>query len=99
MLVYQEQSANGVQVENFDTEEEDEDCEIQKPHMLSTKDEEHMEDHAVYIILIFDLQMIHKFVNNNYKNEGFGIQRFEDYMLRVSVELVEVFTCALGVFV
>ncbi len=33
MLIYQEQSAGGVQAVNFDTEEEDEDCEIQKPHI------------------------------------------------------------------
>jgi hypothetical protein len=33
MLVYWEQSAARVQVENFDTEEEDEHYEIQKPHM------------------------------------------------------------------
>jgi hypothetical protein len=33
MLVYWEQSVAGVQLENFDTEEEDEHCEIQKPHM------------------------------------------------------------------
>jgi hypothetical protein len=31
MLVYWEQNVGGVQVENSDMEEEDEDCEIQKP--------------------------------------------------------------------
>jgi hypothetical protein len=31
MSIYGEQNAGGVQVENFDTKEEDENCEIQKP--------------------------------------------------------------------
>ncbi len=31
MLIHWEQSAGGVQAKNFDMEEEDEDCEIQKP--------------------------------------------------------------------
>jgi hypothetical protein len=42
-------------VENFDTEEEDEDYEIYKPQMQSIKDEEQMEDLAVNTILIFNL--------------------------------------------
>jgi hypothetical protein len=33
MPIYWEKSASGVEVENCDTEEEDEDCEIQKPQM------------------------------------------------------------------
>jgi hypothetical protein len=33
MPIYWEQSASGVQANNFDMEEEDEDCEIQKPQM------------------------------------------------------------------
>jgi hypothetical protein len=31
MLIYRELSAGGIQAENFDMEEEDENCEIQKP--------------------------------------------------------------------
>jgi hypothetical protein len=36
-----------------------------------------MKDPMVNTILIFYLQMINKSVNNNYKHEGFGIERFE----------------------
>ncbi len=39
--------------------------------MQNTKDEEEMEDHAVNTILIFDLQMIDKFMSNYYRSEGF----------------------------
>jgi hypothetical protein len=48
--------------------EEDEDYEIQKPHMENIEDEEHMEDPVVNTILIFDLQMINKSMSNNYKH-------------------------------
>ncbi len=91
MRMYLEQSAGGIQVENFDTEEEEEDFEIQEPQMQSTKDEEHMEDPMVNTILISDLQMINKFLSNNYNNEGFGMQRFEDDLSWVSVESIELF--------
>ncbi len=40
MLVYWEQNASEVQAENSDMKEEDENYEIQKPHMQNTKDEE-----------------------------------------------------------
>ncbi len=40
MLVYWEWNVSGVQVKNSDTQEEDENCEIQKPQMQNTKDEE-----------------------------------------------------------
>jgi hypothetical protein len=49
-----------------------------------------MEDLAVNNILIFDLQMTNKSVNNNYKNERFGMQNFEDDLSRVSAKLAEV---------
>ncbi len=39
MLIYQEQNVGGVHDENFDTKEEDEDYEIQKPQMYNIKDE------------------------------------------------------------
>ncbi len=73
ILIYWEQSASGIQMENFDMEEDDENCEIQKPHMQSIKVEEQMKDPMVNIILIFDLNMINKFKSNNYKSEGYGI--------------------------
>ncbi len=57
-----------------------------------------MEDLAVNTILIFDLQMINEFVNNNYTSEGFGLQRFEDDLSWVSTQLVEVLTYSLSVF-
>jgi hypothetical protein len=40
MLIYWENSVSGVQMKIFDMEEEDEDYELQKPYMQSTKDEE-----------------------------------------------------------
>ncbi len=72
MLVQWEQSVGGLQVENFDMEEEDEDYEIQKPQMQSIEHEEQMEDHAIDRILTVELHVINKFVSNNYKSEGFG---------------------------
>jgi hypothetical protein len=56
-----------------------------------------VQDLVVNTILIFDLQMINKFVNNNYKRKGFGMQRFENDLSWVSTQLVEVFTQTLGV--
>ncbi len=78
-------------MENFDMEEEDENCEIQKPHMQSIEVEEQMKDPMVNIISIFDLHMTNKFVNNNYRSEGFGIQRSKDDMLRVSAQSTKIF--------
>jgi hypothetical protein len=42
--------------------------------------------------------MTNKSMRNNYKNEGFGIQRSKDDLLRVLAELAKVFTQSLGVF-
>jgi hypothetical protein len=92
MPKYLEQSASGVHAKKFDMEKEDENYEIQKPHMWSIKDEEQMEDLVVNIILIFDLQMTNKFVSNNCRSEGFGMQRFEDDLLTVSTESTMIFT-------
>ncbi len=91
MLVYWEQSVVGVQVENFDTKEEDEHYEIQKPQMQNTNDEQQMEDLLVNKILIFDLQMSNTSMNNYCKNEGLEIQKFEDDLSRVSIELATIF--------
>ncbi len=73
-------------------EEDNENCETQNPQMQSIEDEKHMKDPTINTILIFDLQMTNKSMNNNYKSEGFGIQRFEDDMLGVSAKPTEVFT-------
>ncbi len=73
MSLYWEQSASGVHTKNFDTKE-DEDFEMQKPQMWNTKEE----NPTVNTILIFNLQMNNKFVNNNPKSEGFGMQRSKD---------------------
>jgi hypothetical protein len=52
-------------------EEEDEDCEIHKPYMKNTTNEEHIKDPAMNTILIFDLQMNNKSMSNNYRSERF----------------------------
>ncbi len=49
-----------------------------------------MKDPIIGTILIFNLQMIIKSMSNNYKSEGFGIQIFEDDLLGVSAESIEV---------
>ncbi len=52
----------------------------------------------VHKILTLELHMINEFVNDNYRNKGFGMQRFEDDMSRVSIELVEIFAQSSRVF-
>lgn len=47
-------------MEDFDTEMEDEECEIQKPKMRCNKNEEQIKDHAVNTILILELHMTNK---------------------------------------
>ncbi len=79
-------------------EEEDQDYEIQKPHMQSTENEEQIEDLTVNKILIFDLQMINKSMNNNYKSERFGMQRSEDDLSRVSAKLAIIYIHSSRVF-
>ncbi len=98
MPIYWEQNASGVQVKNFDTEEEDEDCEIQKSQTQSIKDEKQMKDLTINTILICDLQMINKYVSNACKTERFGIQRSKDDLSKVLIVLTKVFTQSLGVF-
>jgi hypothetical protein len=46
----------------------------------------------VSTILIFDLQMINKSMNNNYKRGDFGIQRFEYELSWTWAKSVEIFT-------
>ncbi len=39
MPIYWEQNVGGFQAKNFNTEEDNEDCEIEKPQMKNAKDE------------------------------------------------------------
>jgi hypothetical protein len=57
MLIYGEQNANGVQEANFDIAEDNEGCEIQKPHMKNVEDKEQIIDLVVNKVFIFNLQM------------------------------------------
>jgi hypothetical protein len=57
-----------------------------------------MKDIVVNIVLIFDLQMTNKSMSNNYKSEKFVIQRFENDLLGVLVELAKVYAQSLRVF-
>jgi hypothetical protein len=57
-----------------------------------------MEDLAINIILIFNLQMVNTFVTNNCRSEGFGMQRFENDLSRVLVESIIIFTQSSRVF-
>jgi hypothetical protein len=57
-----------------------------------------MENPIVYTIFIFDLQMINKSMINNCRSEGFGMQKFEDDLSRVSIESTIVFAQSLRVF-
>jgi hypothetical protein len=56
-----------------------------------------MEDFTINTILIFDLQMINKFVNNNHRSERFGMRKSEDDLSKASVESV-VITQSLEIF-
>jgi hypothetical protein len=38
MLIYWEQNAGGLQEEDFDTKEDNERCQLQKPHMKNDED-------------------------------------------------------------
>ncbi len=59
--------------------------------MWCNDEEEQMKDPEVNTILILELQMTKKSLNNNYKNEGSRIQKFEVNLLGVLVELTKVF--------
>ncbi len=84
MLIYWEQSVGGVQEANFDTQEDDEVCEIQKPQMKNDEDKEQIIDPIMNTIFIFDLQ-----ISNNYSSARFGMQRSKDDMSSISVELAK----------
>ncbi len=73
MLIYWEQSVNGVQEVSFDTKEDDDKCEIHKPQMKNGEDKEQIKDLVVNTIFIFDLQMSNKVVSNNCRNARFGM--------------------------
>ncbi len=66
--------------------------------MKNVKDEDQIKNLEVNTILIFDLHMNNKYVSNNCKNEGFGIQRSEDDMSRILTKLAIIFVQSLGVF-
>ncbi len=55
-----QQSANRVQIENYNMEVDDEDHEIQKPQMKNVANKEHIKDPTVNIVSIFNLQMNNK---------------------------------------
>jgi hypothetical protein len=67
MLIYWEDNVGGVQVEDFDMDKEDEDCEIQKPQIQNIEDEEQVKDLVVNTILILELHMINKSICNKCK--------------------------------
>lgn len=73
MSVYSEHSASGVQVDNFDLEQDDEDCETQKSQMKNVEDEKQIQDLRMNIMLIFNMKINNKFVSNNCRSEGFRI--------------------------
>jgi hypothetical protein len=93
MLVYWEQNVGGVQEVNFDIEDDDEGCEIQKPQMKNDEDKEQIKDLVVNIVFIFDLKM-----NNNCNNARFVMQRSKDDVLGVLAKSTTIFTWSLGVF-
>ncbi len=62
----------------------------QNPQIQSNENEEHMKDPTINIILFLELHMTNKFVSNNYRSEGFGMQRFEDDLLGVLAESIDV---------
>jgi hypothetical protein len=66
--------------------------------MQRTKNEEQMKDPTINTMLIFYLHMINKYMNDNCRNEGFGMQRFETNMSTILVELVEGFAQSFEVF-
>ncbi len=45
-----------------------------------------MKDLAINTILILEVQMINKPMDNDYKSEKFGMQRSKDDLLRVSAK-------------
>ncbi len=93
MPIYWEQSVGGVQVVTFDIEEDNDECQIQKPQMKNDEDEKQIIDLAVNIIFIFDLQM-----SNNCSSVGFGMERSKDDMSKVFAESTVVFAQSLGTF-
>jgi hypothetical protein len=98
MPLYWEHSVSGVQAKNFDIEHNDEDYVILKPKIKNVVDEEQVKDLVVNTILIFDMQMSNKSMNNNCRSEGFGMHDFEDDLSWVSFESIVVFAQSLAIF-
>ncbi len=76
---------------NFDTIEDDEECETHKPQMKNAKDKEQIKDPMVNTIFIFNLQRNNKSMSNNCKSARFGMKTFKDDMTRVSIESTTIF--------
>ncbi len=93
MLVYWVQSAGGVQEVNFDIEEDNERCEIQKTQMKNVEDKEWITDPVMNIVFIVNLQM-----SNNYKSAKFGMERFKDDMSGVLAKSIATLILSLKVF-
>ncbi len=93
MLVYWVQSAGGVQEVNFDIEEDNERCEIQKTQMKTVEDKEWIIDPVMNIVFIVNLQM-----SNNCKSAKFGMERFNDDMSGVLAKSIATFILSLKVF-
>ncbi len=70
MIVYWEQNARGFQAKVSNTKVENENYVKQKPHMWCNEEKEQMKNCKVNIILILELQITNKSLNNNYINEG-----------------------------
>jgi hypothetical protein len=66
--------------------------------MKNVKDEELIQDLIVNIMLNFNLQKSNKSMNNNFKSEGFGIQRSEDDMSTILTKSTLVFTQFSSIF-
>jgi hypothetical protein len=77
MPIYWKQSASGVQMKNSNAEEENKSSEMQKPQMQNIEDEEQMENLVVNTVLIFNLQITNKSMNNNYKVKDLGCKNLK----------------------
>jgi hypothetical protein len=93
MLIYWEKNTSGVQEVNCNIEEDNERCQIHKPHMKNDEDKKQIIDPMLNIVFIFDLQK-----NNNCNNARFWMQKSTYDMLRLSVESITIFVWSSRVF-
>jgi len=66
--------------------------------MQNIEHEEQIKDHAINIILSFDLEVTNKSVSNNCRSERHGMHRTENDRLGVLAEFLEVFIYSSRVF-